>query len=682
MPAFSPRGYKNPATTGEINDPAFWKTVGESQDARFVELDANQTGAAADAAQALQTANAFAGQIAQANTTAGEAKDIAQGAVADVDEIKGPIVTRLTAVETAAGYAPGDATDAAMTNIATQEGTQFRAALNAQIAAGPGIAYGLMFKGTNLITVGSSTLEAYSPGGAIRWNVRDMFGFTHPHYSITPDTGFMQRAVGGWRASDMAIDLYTGDPWPLGTRGLVIYQGLLNSARQHGLNPDGRAQMKASLRMTVAILNAARIEHIDALTAEWTGSWADVAHATAWGGMHKSAGAVGDTVTLTMPDKGTSPHAYHLVTRAHQSTGPSVLVENVTTGETLGTLDLSGTTSTEPDLPVPVALIANAGDQVRLTVQDNTGGFTIESLIVPATTPNPIMAQKERHLLTYTPFGDFGNGSDAAVDAANTLLDELALDYDNIFVTSPEGYWDKTKHISADGVHANLEGYQALTKSTTDGIIQWVNRGALRVDSMGHLPSFWPVVGPTIVADDFNRATSDPWVTSTGGRPWEAVPASDMATHYSILSGQLSAALGRTAPASLVVDTGRSNGTVEATMITLGTGVNGGLVFRMNEAKTSGLMLHHEGGFNQYRLRVWDGLTWEPVIAPIGTGASGDRLKVTMDGPTITAYINGVQLFTYQDTEHQANTRHGLGTSLPSSTQSRIDDFYFTSEIV
>lgn len=132
MPAFSPRGYKNPATTGEINDPAFWKTVGENQDARFVELDANLTGASTDAAKALQTANAYAGQIAQANTTAGAAVAIAEGAASDVDEIKGPIDTRLSAVEVAAGYAPGDATDAAMTNIATQENTEFRAALNAQ----------------------------------------------------------------------------------------------------------------------------------------------------------------------------------------------------------------------------------------------------------------------------------------------------------------------------------------------------------------------------------------------------------------------------------------------------------------------------------------------------------------------------------------------------------------------
>ncbi|MEO9246474.1 pyocin knob domain-containing protein [Citricoccus nitrophenolicus] len=38
MANLSPRGYKNPSTEAEINDPAFWRTVGENQDARFVEL--------------------------------------------------------------------------------------------------------------------------------------------------------------------------------------------------------------------------------------------------------------------------------------------------------------------------------------------------------------------------------------------------------------------------------------------------------------------------------------------------------------------------------------------------------------------------------------------------------------------------------------------------------------------
>lgn len=95
-------------------------------------VSADQT--AAGQAQAIADATTARSQSTQAIATAGSAVTIAQGAVADVDEIKGPIDTRLSAVEVAAGYAPGDATDAAMTNIATQEGTEFRAVLDVQTA--------------------------------------------------------------------------------------------------------------------------------------------------------------------------------------------------------------------------------------------------------------------------------------------------------------------------------------------------------------------------------------------------------------------------------------------------------------------------------------------------------------------------------------------------------------------
>lgn len=123
------------------------KATADNAQARVLEIKQTATSASADASKALQTANAYAGQIAQANTTAGEAKGIAQGAASDVDEIKGPIDTRLTAVEVAAGYAPGDATDAAMTNIATQENTEFRAALNAQTVQATEASQGLVVAG-------------------------------------------------------------------------------------------------------------------------------------------------------------------------------------------------------------------------------------------------------------------------------------------------------------------------------------------------------------------------------------------------------------------------------------------------------------------------------------------------------------------------------------------------------
>lgn len=116
----------------EANGTPVDKATADNAQARVLEIKQDSAKAVSDAANALSVANSYAGQIAQANTTAGSAVAIAESAASDVDEIKGPIDTRLSAVEVAAGYAPGDATDAAMTNIATQEDTEFRAALNAQ----------------------------------------------------------------------------------------------------------------------------------------------------------------------------------------------------------------------------------------------------------------------------------------------------------------------------------------------------------------------------------------------------------------------------------------------------------------------------------------------------------------------------------------------------------------------
>lgn len=129
MADLSDRGYKNPSTEAEILDPNFWRTVGDSQDARFKELDANQTGAAADAAKALSTANAYAGQIAQANTTAGEAKGIAQANEETVDRYSDDV----EGLKVNAGWEAGSPDDAQNAAFIRDPNSESRTALNAQI---------------------------------------------------------------------------------------------------------------------------------------------------------------------------------------------------------------------------------------------------------------------------------------------------------------------------------------------------------------------------------------------------------------------------------------------------------------------------------------------------------------------------------------------------------------------
>lgn len=131
MAHFSPEGYKTPSTETELNDfgkDGFWESAGLNQDARFRELDAGHAGASADAAKALQTANSYAGQIAQANTTAGSAVTIARGAEDTADNA----ASRVDALEVMGGVQPGSVNDAEMALHTQQQGGLFNAALNAQ----------------------------------------------------------------------------------------------------------------------------------------------------------------------------------------------------------------------------------------------------------------------------------------------------------------------------------------------------------------------------------------------------------------------------------------------------------------------------------------------------------------------------------------------------------------------
>lgn len=136
MPAFSPRGYKNPATTGEINDPAFWKTVGENQDARWLEAAEDSEQAKQDAATALGTLGAVRALAKQANQSAASSalssstSAAASNAAADTVERFGDDVELLKQM---GGVSPGSVTDAQTALLIQDQQSETHARLNAQI---------------------------------------------------------------------------------------------------------------------------------------------------------------------------------------------------------------------------------------------------------------------------------------------------------------------------------------------------------------------------------------------------------------------------------------------------------------------------------------------------------------------------------------------------------------------
>lgn len=130
MPAFSPRGYKNPATTGEINDPAFWKTVGENQDARYVEIKEDAEGALANSEAALGTLNAVRELAKQSESAAEQSAFYAYSANQTVQAYE----PRITGIEAMAGLTPESPVDGQTANLVSQPDSLTRAALNEQSA--------------------------------------------------------------------------------------------------------------------------------------------------------------------------------------------------------------------------------------------------------------------------------------------------------------------------------------------------------------------------------------------------------------------------------------------------------------------------------------------------------------------------------------------------------------------
>lgn len=131
-PKPAPEGNLYAETDAEARTAQFTEAVARNRDAIDRTRIADVAGAKTDAAAARQTANAIAGQVSQANTTAGSAVAIAQGAAAEVDQIKGPIQTRLGYLETREGLAPGDVYDAETASVLAQDGSLSQTVLNAQ----------------------------------------------------------------------------------------------------------------------------------------------------------------------------------------------------------------------------------------------------------------------------------------------------------------------------------------------------------------------------------------------------------------------------------------------------------------------------------------------------------------------------------------------------------------------
>ena len=174
------------------------------------------------------------------------------------------------------------------------------------------------------------------------------------------------------------------------------------------------------------------------------------------------------------------------------------------------------------------------------------------------------------------------------------------------------------------------------------------------------------IVNPALWArakDSFNRAdnatslgsadTGQTWAVLNGG-PWGIV--SKQAYQPGNVAGSVA-----------VVDATVSDGVVQVSLSTMGTGA--GLVFRASDASNF-WKLYASGSTYVLAKRVAGADT---TVATISVApSSGDLLSVALSGPAITVAINGVQRAVASDSFNQTATKHGLHAS---DNVARFDDF-------
>lgn len=308
------------------------------------------------------------------------------------------------------------------------------------------------------------------PAGYYAHRISAQFGMAYPSDS----TGSLKRAVGGSYAESAADVMLTGQPWTsskrLGGDAVLLIQALINTARKNGIDAVTRQGAEHALRTMCALGSSLEVIPDDATRFTYSGTWTVNAHADFHGGGYHQAQSAGKYVTFTVPTDGC-----HFLTVARKA-GLSASViefERLDTGEIFRTWtneDQAQAGLARNYVPAAIPLRVPAGTRVRVHLL--SGYLVCDGLIVPASRPGPIVLMKEPHLLDYSLSTMFPNGSDAALDYFNEILDVMAAEFPNVLTADPNagGYWDKTAHLLPDGVHPTADGHQALADTLVDAV--------------------------------------------------------------------------------------------------------------------------------------------------------------------------------------------------------------------
>jgi len=322
-----------------------------------------------------------------------------------------------------------------------------------------------------VLTYGHSFLAEQGVADETRYYARQVaaaLGLAYPT-AVGGRGNELNRAVGGSSMRDAAAQALTEyhDDVPSGS-AVVIIQGLINSARLHGIVPADLTTARHALHALLTVVNAdSRRDVTDSATFSFGGGWRSPAGhrdrpPTRW----RDTASLGAWVDIAAPDH----DSYLVFAGTSTSGGPTVAVTDLTDPGCPAESFTLADQCVQSAIWVPVAYRvppAMRGHSIRFSYAEGTAPLALSSLLIQSMTPPVVLVMKEPYLADYAASTAFPHGSDEALDAFNALVDEAATAFPGCRVADPNvaGFWDKAHHLQADHVHPNEHGNDALART-------------------------------------------------------------------------------------------------------------------------------------------------------------------------------------------------------------------------
>lgn len=248
--------------------------------------------------------------------------------------------------------------------------------------------------------------------------------------------------------------------WRAGTRGDVVIQANLNTARDYGVDKLALATSRNSLRTMLATITASRrIEEGDRAQT-YSAGWKRKRMAPASGGTVRTTNRRGAYVQFRAAGN------EYVVIRGVVGAGTTIKVEDRTKKRTLFRVKTGAAVKqrySRYGVPLVFRLPTSANRHViRLTKEKSAGSFTFDARLPRGTSARPIMVL-EPYLADYSLSTTFRRGSDAAIDAFNRVARAAADEFSSTVVVDPNRYaWKPLLFLQEDGVHPNPAGNRFL----------------------------------------------------------------------------------------------------------------------------------------------------------------------------------------------------------------------------